>query len=255
MATIRNNFRDCSIFTSDRSLQSIVEAIDFFLDGRQKTFEILDAFCGDGIVGEGASKYFSSLGKNYKLTFVDKNPSALDSIKIENAIKKSADLRENIDYGKFDIIIERYGLHDLAVAEKKKALTSLVNSLKENGRIILCDIMPCESDKLLLTKHHQNKEDVCEGPNKNVYLSTPEEYLSILNDFNIKTNFFDYFLEEVYLRNWLGTLGVSKNKITEHEKYVSNFPKDFKEKFQVFESKKGIKMYYPVGTIIGIKNE
>lgn len=251
----RTNFKDCEIFTSNRSLHSINESLEDRLGYFSKEVRILDAFSGAGIVGESVSNYLSKCGVNNSIVSVDINPLALSQQTKSIAEKKVADLRYNTDLGMFDIIVIRYGLHDLSLSDKEKTITSLVLMLNTGGLFVLSDIMPEKATQNELTYHHQKKENLCMGANKEVYLATSNEYIELLQSVGLDAKVTDVFMQEVYLRNWLSTLGVSNNVLVTYDKFTLSLSKDFQKEYQVFSHpKKGVKMYYPIKTLLGIKN-
>lgn len=250
----RRSFRDCAIFTASRSFSSIVEASDTeHLEGNP--LRVLDAFAGDGLVADAISKKLSKQGRKCSITVVEINPDHIRSVS-DKYKKLCLDIRNEEINGTYDLIVLRYGLHDLSQEDKEKALRNLISSLKKNGKIVISDIMPNSQSRAWLEPHHQQKEILTRGINKNVTLSSPEYYVKLLKNLGVQSNKEDSFYQEVFIQEWLETYGAPKEAVCALENLTLQVPSKIRDRFFIFNHpKRGARIYFPVVTIVGMKNE
>ncbi|MEK6960982.1 MAG: methyltransferase [Nanoarchaeota archaeon] len=249
----RKSFRDCSVFTAGRSLTSIIEACDFE-HMEKRPLSVLDAFAGDGAVADGIARWLCELKIDYSIAVAEINPVHLKNASDEY-VKFCRDIRTDKIDGEYDIISVRYGLHDLAYDDKIKAIQNLSGSLAMRGRIVISDIMPDKKSRPWLEMHHQRKEVLTNGPNREVCLSDAGDYLKILNEAGVSAEVKDSFYQEVFLREWVETYGASEETIAELDRLALEAPRWIQERLMIFyHPKRGARIYFPVVTIAGIKN-
>jgi hypothetical protein len=252
MVVRRIDFKGCEIFTARQSLESVDQAIERYLPRQKGHLHVLDAFCGAGIVGESVKEGLRKRGLEATVVSADCNEQAM--MQGDIILPRVVDLRYQTDIGRFDIIVARYGLHDLSLPDKSRAVATLVGMLEERGIIVVCDIMPGQALQEELTRHHQEKEAICDGPNRKVYLATDREYLSMMRAAGLRVRKTDEFKQEVSLRNWLSTLGVTKRAIEEYERFTLACSRRFQEEYGVFRHPRhGVQMLYPIKTIVGLR--
>jgi hypothetical protein len=252
--TRRKSFRDCSIFTANRSLSSIIDASDIeHLEAN--VLRILDAFAGEGIVADAFNQRLHQNGKKYSITVAEINPEHIENVSDEYR-KLCLDIRSGQVDDTYDLIVMRYGLHDLSYDDKKNALRNLISTLDKNRKIVISDIMPDGKSREWLELHHQKKEILTRGPNKDVTLSSPEDYITLLQELGVQAGVKDSFYQEVFMREWVSTYGASEEALSALEDLTLQAPPEIKDRLMIFNHpKRGARIYFPVVTIAGVKNE
>jgi len=252
--TFRSDFRSCSVFTDGRSIDSIINACNFSRIDRRIVLSILDAFSGDGIVADALSSYLRNFGVRHVTTAAEIDISHLERIS-SNHQKIHIDLSKDSLPERYDLIVSRYGLHDLSLEDKEKTISNLAIYLKPNGRLIITDIMPDKEVGPWLEEHHQQKEDITNGRNSQVCLSPVDTYIGLLTKNGINAEVFDCFYQEVFVNEWVKTYGASDRVIKEIEDKVLSAPENVRNRLLIFNHPaRGVRIYYPICTIRGTKN-
>lgn len=250
--TKRKNFRNCNIFTASRSLSSITEACDF-TSFKEEPLQVLDAFAGIGIVADAIAEELNRRKKDYSITVADINEDYIRRIPDEYT-KLCLDLLKGPVRRTYDLIVMRYGLHDLAYRDKIRVLQNLIPSLEKSGRIVICDIMPDKKSRAWLEYHHQLKEDLTMGRNRGVCLSLSQDYIRILEDLRVQAKVTDCFYQESFIREWLKSYGTKDKTVSMLEDLTLQAPEEIKEKLMVFNHpNKGARIYFPIVTIAGTR--
>jgi SAM-dependent methyltransferase len=253
-STQRASFRNCDVFTAERSLRSIIDACEFETEGKESLLHVLDAFSGHGIVADAVSKYLSTQGIPHHVSVADINQKHLEKVD-DRYTKLCCDLRKDAIGEKYGLIVLRYGLHDLPMREKQAAIENLNKSLDNGGRIVISDIMPDGQSRMWLEQHHQQKEILTKGPNQNVYLAPPDEYLRLLHENGMRAEVKDSFYQEVFMREWVGTFGTAPEVVSALEELTLQAPQELRDRFMIFNHpKKGARIYFPIVTLAGVKN-
>jgi cyclopropane fatty-acyl-phospholipid synthase-like methyltransferase len=113
---------------------------------------ILDFGCGTGLLG------FQFIPKVKKVAFLDVCPEMIDVVnqtikdkQIGNAEVFLNDIRE-ISVDPFDLVLALFSFHH--VVEQKETLVSIFEKIKQDGKIIICEVKPP-----LNHENHNNKEN------------------------------------------------------------------------------------------------
>ena len=168
----------------------------------KKDHIVCDIGTGTGIVANYLSPYCKKIegidisGDMLKIA-KEKNNKKNVSFHIMNAEKLS--FNNNI----FDRVIARMSFHH--IVHIKKAICECSRILKNNGKLIICEVIPPENSFLFYNQFFKIKEKR--------HIFTKNDLLNILKYGNFKNiQSKNYIMEKVSIKNWLKNSGLSEDK-------------------------------------------
>jgi ubiquinone/menaquinone biosynthesis C-methylase UbiE len=168
----------------------------------QKDHIVCDVGTGTGIVANYISNYCS------RVDGIDISSDMLKIAKEKNDrknVKFHLMNAEDINFPNciYDRVIARMSFHH--IMNTKKAVCECHRILKDNGKIIICEVIPPKDSVSFYEKFFRIKEK------RHIFIR--EDLLELLNDGEFKKiEYKNFIMENVSIKNWLKNSGLSEQK-------------------------------------------
>jgi len=232
-------------------LPVIIEAVS--ISSLPQQTKVLEAMCGTAKVGIALREAIEKSGKHCNLSLLDFSQAMLDQAAVA-AEKICADACEMpLDSESFDLVLTRFGIHDIEQTKQLLAIREVLRVLKEDGHYVLVAFCSSAKTQFYYNRIANLKDELARNKDStDRYFPTEEEYLSLLRNAGFqKINIENRFSSQIKLQ---GTGEMSNENGKLWAKFVSKIPSEIKKKMHIQKQANGSFEYdFPVTVFVAEK--
>lgn len=158
--------------------------------------------------------------------------------------------------GVFDLGVARYGFKEFRAEEQPQALASAHGIIKDNGALVVVDMVATKSTKDWLNKHHRQKQRF-EGRDikrdGECHIPTRDEWLKLLTAAGFRPEVSSYYTSRVTTTDWVRGKQITDEQREEMDRQMLEAPYEITRFFNIREEDGLVRIDYPVIIIRAVK--
>ncbi len=165
----------------DDMLPAIIEAVS--ISSLPQQTKVLEAMCGTAIIGIAIKNAIEKSGRVCDLSLLDFSQAMLNQADVA-AEKVCADACEMpFACGSFDLVITRFGIHDIKQEKQLLAICEVLRVLKKCGHYVLVAFFSSAKTQFYYNRIANLKDELAGNKGETErFFPTEEGYLSLLSD-------------------------------------------------------------------------
>ncbi len=194
--------------------------------------KVLEAMCGTAKFGIAVKEAIEEYGKICALTLLDFSQAMLAQANIK-AEKVCADVCEMpLPSENFDLVLTRFGIHDLAQEKQIFAIREVLRVLKEGGHYVLVAFCSSTKTQFYYNRIANLKDELAGNKNKeDRHFPTENEHITLLSDAGFKNiEVKKFFYSKIKLQ---GTGEMSDENGKLWADFISKIPNKIKKKMHI----------------------
>ena len=245
------NYRKGPKIYSSKKIHNLIFKLGKF-SARNEPYNILDAMCGEGLVGKEVSKRLKARAINHEMNFLDLTKKKLAKLRKQGMkVIVASIFKIPCKNGTFDRAYARFGVKNYQKSKQMLILKEFRRVLKPRGIFVLIDLESLPETYGFMQEERKMKNKYADLKGK-PHIPTREMWIEMLRENNFEPIYTGKTVSKVTTSDWVKSGQMSHENLRKLNSFLLSAPIEARLALKIRCERKHVKIDYPVVIISAV---